>query len=162
MKLRFPIALSLSLALAGCAMAPKPLQGQFSSLTPEQAVQRQAAGERVRWGGRVVHVETQAERSCFEIVGFTLDIAGRPLPRDHSDGRFLACRAGFYDPEVFAAGREVTITGAIEGFETRKVGDYDYRYPRVAAETVYLWPERKDVDIIYRPRPTPWYPWWVW
>ena len=72
---------------------------------------------------------------------------------DRSLGRFIACRAGFYDPEVFMAGREITVSGRVEGFETRKVGNYDYRYPRVAAEVVYLWPERRDVDVIV----DPWY-----
>ena len=155
-QILFPIVLAL--ALAGCASTPQPLQGQFSTLMPDEAAERQAAGEHVRWGGRVVRVEPQAARSCFEIVGFPLDAAGRPLRPDHSEGRFLACRAGFYDPEVFKSGREVTITGVVEGFETRKVGDYDYHYARVAAEAIYLWPERKDVDVVVQPVPY----WWYW
>ena len=49
---------------------------------------------------------------------------------------------------VFSAGREITVTGSITGFETRKVGDYDYRYPIVAADVVYLWPVRQDTRVI--------------
>jgi outer membrane lipoprotein len=70
------------------------------------------------------------------------------LSRDRSEGRFIACRAGFYDPAVFTAGREVTIAGTVTGFEARRIGDYDYRYPRVAADVIYLWPERRDRDVI--------------
>ncbi|KFN41248.1 Slp family lipoprotein [Arenimonas oryziterrae] len=150
------LILALPLLLIGCVTAPKPLQGQFSTLLPDEAVTRQAAGERVRWGGRVVKVEPQAARSCFEVVGAPLDAAGQPRKVDRSEGRFIACRTGFYDPEVFQAGREITIAGTIEGFETRKVGDFDYRYARVAAEVVYLWPERKDVDVIVHPVPIYW------
>lgn len=132
--------------LAACVTAPRPLQGQFSTLRPEEIANRQAQGETVRWGGRIVSVLPQANRSCFEIVAAPLGDNGRPRRVDHSDGRFIACRAGFYEPEVFAAGREVTVTGHVEGMEVRKVGDYDYRYPRVSADVVYLWPEYQPID----------------
>jgi len=156
-----PAAALLPLLLAGCVSAPQPLQGQFAVLSPKQAVEQQAAGEHVRWGGRVVQVDPQAARSCFKIIAFALDGAGRPLKRDQSEGRFIACREGFFDPEVFQAGREVTVAGTIEGFETRKVGEYDYRYARVSADVVYLWPERKDPpEIIMHPQPFFWH--WYW
>ena len=155
---RVPLLMSLlaSLAAAGCATTPKPLQGAFAPVQPGEVVRSGATGDLVRWGGRVVKVEPLADRSCFEIVGVRLGGDGRPLARDQSDGRFIACRAGFYDPEVFQAGREVTIIGRTAGFENRKVGDYDYRYPRVDADVVYLWPERKDVDVIVERHPF----WW--
>lgn len=139
-------ALALGLTLTACATAPKPLQGQYSSLLPDQAATRQTTGETVRWGGRIVSVEPRAQSSCFEVVAAPLNSAGRPQRVDQSEGRFIACRAGFYEPQVFQAGREITISGRIDGFETRKVGDYDYRYPRVAADVVYLWPERRNYD----------------
>lgn len=139
---------ALALSLAACVSAPKPLQGQFSALTPEQAAKRQASGELVRWGGHIVAVEPRSDSSCFEVVAAPLTGTGRPQQVDQSLGRFIACRSGFYEPEVFQAGRELTISGRIEGFETRKVGQYDYSYPRVAADVVYLWPERRDVDMI--------------
>jgi outer membrane lipoprotein len=148
MKTVHAAAFLTSLALAGCVSPPKPLQGQFSALTPEQAVQREGAGEIVRWGGRIVLVEPGSQSSCFEVVAAPLGSTGRPQVVDRSLGRFIACRAGFYDPEVFMEGREVTISGRVEAFETRKVGNYDYRYPRVAAEVIYLWPERRDVDVM--------------
>jgi len=156
------IAVALALALAGCASAPKPLQGEFSSLLPDDAAKRESTGELVRWGGTIVQVEPQSQRSCFEVVAKPLSSSGRPQDVDRSEGRFIACRGGFYEPEVFKAGREITISGRIEGFETRKVGEFDYRYPRVAAEVVYLWPERREVDVIlHRPLMYDWYyPWY--
>jgi outer membrane lipoprotein len=139
--------------LAGCATAPRPLQGAYAPLSPAEAATRGTAGDRVRWGGQVVSVHNEASQSCFEIVGKPLSFDGRPLMRDTSAGRFIACRAGFYDPAVFTAGREVTIVGSVAGFESRRIGDYDYRYPRVAADVVYLWPERHDRDRIIIERP---------
>ena len=145
-------ALAVSLTLAACASAPAPLQGQYSAIAPSEAATRGTTGERVRWGGQVVGVHNAASESCFEIVGKPLAVDGRPLVRDASAGRFIACRAGFYDPAVFTAGREVTIAGTVTSFETRRIDQYDYRYPRVAADVVYLWPERRDRNyVIERP-----------
>ena len=144
------------LLLAGCVSVPKALQGDYTAVAPVDAARAGTTGERVRWGGRIVAVEPLADRSCFEVVSVRLAPDGRPLPRDRSAGRFLACRAGFYEPEIFKAGREVTFTGRIDGFEDRKVGDYDYRYPRLAADVVYLWPERRDVAVIVERAPF----WW--
>jgi outer membrane lipoprotein len=141
----------LALVLPACASAPQPLQGQYQPLDPEQAVARESVGDAVRWGGRIVEVRTEKLRSCFELVGAPLDSGGRPRRVDRSTGRFIACRSGFYEPQVFAAGRELTISGHIDGYETRKVGDYDYRYPRVAADVVYLWPERRERDFDHYP-----------
>lgn len=149
--MRIAITLACAAMLAACATSPKPLQGQFAAVQPEQAVASGSAGELVRWGGRIVEVRTEKLNSCFEIVGAPLDSSGRPRKVDSSTGRFIACRTGFYEPQVFAPGRELTISGHIESFETRKVGEYDYRYPRVAADVVFLWPERRTMDLQYRP-----------
>ena len=82
------------------------------------------------------------------LYGQRLDGNGRPRQDDRSEGRFLACRGGFYDPEVFKPGREVTVTGRVDGHEQRNIGEFGYRYPRVQADVIYLWPERRDVDVI--------------
>jgi outer membrane lipoprotein len=152
---RIPALLVIGL-LAGCVSAPKALQGEYAPILPGDAVRAGDTCALVRWGGRLVQAEPQSAQTCFEVVGVRLGADGRPLSRDHSSGRFLACRAGFYDPEIFGAGREVTITGRIEGFEQRKVGDYDYTYARVAADVIFLWPERRQVDVIVERSPFYW------
>ena len=144
------------LLLAGCMTVPAPLQGTYVDILPAAAAARGAPGDHVRWGGQLVAVHNEAAQSCFEIVGKALAVDGRPVSRDRSEGRFIACRAGFYDPAVFTAGRELTLAGTVTGFETRRIGDYDYRYPRVAADVIYLWPERRDVDVVIE---RPWYVW---
>lgn len=163
-----PFAAAAAVALGGCATVPKPLQGDFASGSPAASAPE---GARVRWGGMILSVEPKPGLTCFQILARELGESGRPrLTRDHAEGRFLACRNGFYDPAIFERGREVTITGNVSGSETRKVGDYDYQLSRVAADTVYLWPERPDYDAsfgvgygygFYRPF---WYgdPFWGW
>ena len=151
-----PLAIA-ALALAGCATVPAPLQGQYSNVSPRDAIASAQRGVPVRWGGRIVSTDPLADRTCFEIVSTGLDATGRPrLAADATGGRFIACRAGFYDPAVFTAGREVTIAGTLTGFENRRIGDYDYRYPRVAADVIYLWPERREREVFVER------PWFVW
>ena len=152
----------LALALlAGCASQPKPLQGEFAQITPRDAVSTDRTGAMVRWGGRVVQVEPQANRTCFEMMSTRLNVYGRPYwATDDIGGRFIACREGFYDPALFEPNREVTFTGRIDGYENRNIGGYDYRFPHMEAEVVYLWPIRERVDVITRPAPWPWWGWW--
>lgn len=149
---RLPV-LPLLLLLTGCVSMPGALQGEFAPIQPAEAARSGVVGEPVRWGGRVVQVQPMERHTCFEIVGVRLDAFARPLPRDRSSGRFLACRGGFYDPEVFLPGREVTISGRVDGYEMRKIGDYDYRYPRLAADVIFLWPERPSIGAIAEPYP---------
>jgi outer membrane lipoprotein len=151
------LAAALALTLGACATVPAPLQGQFPPTTPRDATAGTLAGP-VRWGGEIINVEPRADQTCFEILARALDSAARPVSRDPSDGRFIACRNGFYDPEEFKKGRDITIVGQLNGTEKGKVGDFDYTYPRVAADTIYLWPERP--LYVTQPYYDPWGPWW--
>lgn len=162
MYFRIPLLALAALALGGCVTVPGPLQGQFTPLTPRAAVATEQTGAVVRWGGRIVSTTPLANQTCFVIVSSPLNRAGRPLwARDDTGGRFIACRTGFYDPAVFEPDREVTVTGRIDGYETRPIGEYAYRFPHVAADVVYLWPIRREVDVISRPMPYPYpWPWW--
>ena len=150
-----------TLLLAACASQPKPLQGAFVEITPHAAMETDQTGAMVRWGGRIVQVEPRANATCFEMISTRLTATGRPYwSSDDTNGRFIACRAGFYDPAVFAEGREVTFIGRVDGVETTRIGEYDYRFPQVAADVVYLWPKRDTVNIVTRPEPWPWWGWW--
>jgi outer membrane lipoprotein len=150
-------AAAIALTLGACASVPTPLQGQFPPTTPHDAMAGTIAGP-VRWGGEILNVEPHADQTCFEILARELDSIARPVGRDPSAGRFIACRNGFYDPEEFKKGRDITIVGQLNGTEKGKVGDFDYTYPRVAAEMIYLWPERP--LYVNTPYYDPWGPWW--
>ena len=161
--IRTLLPLFAALALAACATQPLPLRGQYTPITPHDAAARDFTGAVVRWGGRIVAVEPQANRTCFEMLSTQLDASGRPRwASDEVGGRFIACRTGFYDPALFEQNREVTFAGRIDGYETRKIGGYDYRFPRLAADVVYLWPVRDHVDVIERPVPYWWGGWGWW
>ncbi len=129
-------------SLAACATAPAPLKGEFSALLPSAAIVGNHSGERVRWGGEIIKVTPGQDETCFEVLSRDLDSSARPRKRDNSEGRFIACRTGFYDPEVFTRGRELTVVGTVSGTEVGRVGQFDYTYPKVATEALYLWPPR--------------------
>ncbi len=153
-----------------CVTPPAVLSGgAFSETTVEEAQSRDLTGQRVRWGGSIVATEPGKDETCFEVVSRPLDREARPRRTDDSDGRFLACAAGFFDPAVYAEGREISVVGTLQATTLRKIGEYEYRYPRVIAENVYLWPKREPVPPYYYYGPwagPPWYsvwgPWPYW
>lgn len=158
---KFLLPALAALLLPACATMPQPLQAEVTPITPAQARETGQPGATVRWGGRIVKTEPLRDRTCFEVISSTLDADGRPADMtEDGTGRFIACKAGFYDPAIFTRNREVTFVGRIEGFEHRTIGEYDYRQPRIAADVIYLWPEARTVDARY-PAPRPW-PWWGW
>lgn len=160
-----PVCLVLLFAvLTGCVSVPKPLTGEYPATQPRDSAAAGRIGERVRWGGIIIAVEPLAERTCIQILSRELGKDARPRQRDPSEGRFLACRNGFYDPEVFADGRDVTVTGTVAAMTTRTVGEYSYTMPEVAAEVIYLWPPRREPGYYHAyPAWSFWYgPAWFW
>ena len=142
------IAIAAALALlGGCASIPQPLAGNYANVPTSSAQQGGAGGTRVRWGGEIIKTEPGPQQTCFYLLSRPLDSQARPETGSSGEdqGRFVACRNGFYDPEVFVRGRELTVTGTLHGTLSQKVGDYDYAYPRVEADVVYLWPKHVPV-----------------
>jgi outer membrane lipoprotein len=129
--------------LAACLKPPSNLAGRFDEVTVHDAQTAAHDGAAVRWGGTLVSMQPAQGRTCFEIAGFPLDGQARPRHVDESAGRFIACNPQFYEPSVYTQGRDVTVVGALNGTISGKVGQYDYRFPRVDAATIYLWPERQ-------------------
>lgn len=153
---RAAIALLLGTMMTGCASVPQALQGQFSALDPATATAADQ-GAHVRWGGRLLEVRPERERTCFEILSLPLaEATARPNDDATPGRRFLACREGFADPAAYPEQRLVTVTGELAGFATRTIGQYEYRYPRLQARAIHLWPQPRqradeDYDLM---------PWW--
>jgi outer membrane lipoprotein len=148
-------------ALAACARPPRNLAGDFPRTTVADAQQASYAGARVRWGGTIASTNPGRDETCIEVVSRPLDRRAHPRDTDVTYGRFRACAPGFYDPQVYGPDREVTVVGTIEGTQPGKVGEYDYPFPRVAIEEIYLWPKPPPYERVYYPDPL-WYPWWGW
>lgn len=149
-----------ALVLGGCATVPKPLVGTYAPVTLEAARSNSAGNTAVRWGGEIIQTEPREQETCFFVLAQPLDSQARPERSASSPGRFVACKQGFYDPEVFVKGRELTVTGTLDGTVQHKIGQFDYTYPKVAANTVYLWPKRP--LYVATPYYNSWGPWGPW
>lgn len=144
--------------LAACATVPEPLAGDFTAVAPDQSGDRHI-GSQVRWGGRIIDTRPGQQETCIEILAADLDDRARPRLDDADRGRFLACREGFKDPAIFDSGRAITVVGTLENFIEGRIGEFRYVYPRVAAETFYLWADKP--DVVYYRDPWSYYdPWW--
>ena len=98
------------------------------------------AGRKLLWGGSIEQLENHAQETWIEIVERPLDSSGRPRQSDYSGGRFIAKVAGFLDPVIYTRGRDISVTGSVDGDSSRKIGEFDYRYIMVKVETEHLWP----------------------
>ena len=147
----------LAATLGACATVPSALQGNFDKSTPRDALAR-VDGQTVRWGGQIINVEPKVSSTCFAIISRPLDASARPQrEQEASGGRFIACHAGFFDPELYARGRDLTVVGRVSGTEVGKVGEFDYTYPVVEATSLHLWPKRP----LYVNNPYYYDPWYM-
>lgn len=157
LHLTLPGIVALALLASGCATVPEPLGGEFRQVTPEQSGD-QHVDQRVRWGGSIVDTRPGKSETCIEILSHSLDERARPHSDDDNQGRFLACREGFEDPAEFESGRDITVVGTLTGFVEGNIGEFRYVYPRVDADTLFLWNERASSDHYYYSHS--YYPWW--
>lgn len=133
---------ALASMLGACASVPTALQGTFDKSSPREALARHDT-QPVRWGGQIIQVEPKADSTCFTLISRPLDSSARPQREaEVSGGRFIACHPGFFDPELYARGRDLTVVGRVTGSEVGKIGEFDYTYPVVEASALHLWPKR--------------------
>jgi outer membrane lipoprotein len=149
------LILSSGLLFSACTTIPEQLKGEYTQLIPETTTEKDLETP-VRWGGVVLETRPESDFTCFEILAKPLQKSMQPEHSDQANGRFIACKPGFYDPEIFEKGRDVTVTGKIIYIDVRKVGEYDYHFPVVDIEFMSLWPERREARYydyygMYRP-----------
>jgi len=137
------LAILTIFAFSACTTIPEQLKGDYVSLTPKNTTGKNLETA-VRWGGVILETRPESDHTCFEVLSKQLQTSMRPKKSDQDGGRFIACKPGFYDPEVFEKSREVTVTGKVIHMDTRKVGEYDYHFPIVDIEFMILWPKRRD------------------
>jgi len=148
-RLAIGVLLLAGLAVTGgCATSPFPqeitqkarLQPSFGSLRANPDGYK---GTPVIVGGTIIKTTNLSDHTEIEVLQKQLDSGYEPKEIDSAGGRFLARCVGFFDPEIYKAGSEVTVAGEVEGKEERPVGEVSYIYPVISCQNVKLWYERR-------------------
>lgn len=135
-----PLAVAL---LAGCAAGPQfDTVGTDPALTPAAVVPDMEAkrGTAVIWGGVIVATTNLRNGTRLELLGYPLNRSQRPDIAAPAQGRFLVYWPEYLESVDFAAGRQLSVRGRLDGLESGQVGQSRYLYPVVAAERLWLWP----------------------
>ena len=134
------LAVLAVLALSACATRiPAP-----SGPTPAEVRARGITGSDVHWGGQIVTVKNERDRTLIEVLALPLDSDGEPQTDLRPQGRFIVDKSGFLEPREYASGRLVEVHGRLNGFTDGMVGDSPYRYPVVGSERIKLWGRSSD------------------
>lgn len=143
MTIRKTLLVGFIFTMTACVSIPPILQGDYSSLTPAASKQKHPMNIPVRWSGLIINTVNRKDKTCFEIVQTQTNDSLRPvkvIPKDSS--RFFACKDGFMEPHAFNK-RLVTITGNLVAYSKQNIDEYEYEYPVVKTDKIYIW--RKNV-----------------
>ncbi len=143
--MRFLTTVAASLLLS-CSAVSKNLRDEavpglsFDELRQDT---EQFVGETVVLGGYVLETRNLPEMSQIVVLQTPLGHRDRPESREKSQGRFMAVRQGFLDPEIYEEDKPITVAGKVRGKETIKIDEYPYPIVKVEAEEIYLWEKRE-------------------
>ncbi|SUB30540.1 Slp family outer membrane lipoprotein [Yersinia pseudotuberculosis] len=139
-----------ALLLSGCVTIPPAIQG--TTATPLQdlnlirSTPKLFIGQEARFGGTVVNVKNEPNRTRLEIASVPLDSGARPILGEPSQGRVIAYVDGFLEPVDFR-GHLVTVVGPIVGVEAGKIGMTPYNFVVIKATGYKRWHIAQQVII---------------
>jgi len=97
------------------------------------------AGKVILTGGQIISTARREGQSWVEVLQQPLDERQRPQNKDVSYGRFLIRFEGFLDPEIYMAGRKITVLGEVSGKKVQPLNGMEYIYPVFVPRSHYLW-----------------------
>lgn len=135
--------LLISLLLGACSNLPPAIEDapQFD-LSYNQAIQNLNGLKNtpVRWGGVIVEVDNEQNRTLVQVLYYPLNSYGRPLLDEPNPGRFVIESAEFLDPAIYAKDNLITAAGKLNGDIERTIGKKTMRLPLVLSSVIHLWP----------------------
>lgn len=145
------------LALTGCVSIPSSIQGSSPnpavSLTSVQNAPEMYIGQEGRFGGKVISVFNEPNKTRLEIAVMPLSkYDAAPELNTASTGRIYAYVNRFLEPADFK-GRYVTVVGTITGEQTGKIGEIPYKYITLNATGYQRWNLMQSVVL---PPVAPW------
>ena len=117
-------------------------------LSPDQALDKQHIGKRIRWAGAIHHMARSDDGVCLTILYALSGNYGEPRwTLDPTYQTFEACTAGTYDPDLVHDLTNVTIVGKISGATYIGMGGGGSEGPAVAIEKLYRWSDCLAGDV---------------
>ena len=141
---------------SACSTAPEQLKGEYSTLRPMD-VSEQNLETPIRWAGVIFETLPQESHTCIAVLAKPIEKSMRPQMTGQSDGRFIACTRGYYDPDILKVEGGVTLTGRIIHIDKRAHENYDYLVPVVEVDSITLWQKRSHTGWLnpYEPLSVP-------
>lgn len=131
--MRVLLAVLSALIISGCSVLSKGTLKQVDpdiSLDIVEANPDRYVGKKVLWGGIILKTENLEDVTQIEVL--ETELSFDESPRDGaSRGRFIVESKRYLDANVYKENKRITVAGTIKGYETRKIGKMDYRYPVV-------------------------------
>jgi len=132
--------LASGLLLGACASPPIETEVAADARRPDAvAAEPETASGDVLWGGVVIDARNTDTESRLEILAYPLDRRQRPQTGRAPEGRFLILAEGYLEPVDYAAGRLVTVLGALDGVREARVDEARLLYPAVRSSALHLW-----------------------
>lgn len=135
-------ALGFSALLLGCVTVPDVIKGTTATPQQDLNVVKNApdiyTGQEARFGGMVVGVVNEQQRTRLEIVSIPLDAGGRPVLGKPSQGRLVAYVNKFIEPFDLKY-HFVTVVGLITGIETGKIDMTAYDFVVITVTGYKRW-----------------------
>ncbi len=135
--------LALAWLMVGCSVISPRLRNaalpeiHLATLTGE--VER-FKGATVVLGGYILETRNRPNETLITVLQSPLGIGDEPGVRDASQGRFVVRLPGFFEPEVYARDRKVTVAGRVAGVMAVPIEGTDHRLLLIESEELHLWP----------------------
>ena len=135
---------ALLLFFTGCSVISPGIRRDAISGVPLHLILERATamkGETVILGGIVLEARNEQRGSTLLILQTPLSYADEPIEKDRSEGRLIVRVRKYVDPEVYSAGRRVTVAGVILGRVGTEEPGCLSQCLELEERELYLWPE---------------------
>jgi len=104
-------------------------------------------GKTVILGGYILDIRVRDGQNLLKVLQTPLIMRDEPGVRSDSEGRFCLVHRGFLEPEIYQAGRKITVAGTVMGMDTGPHG------PCLTLEVreIYMWYVNPYRDLPYYP-----------
>ena len=138
--------------LAGCATTTGfNTKDVELALTPQQVINKpeSTTGKKALWGGTILDIHNLEKETQIEILAYPLDEDYRPQTDKKPLGRFIILNDGYLEPATFAAGKQLSVLGKVDGVKSGKIGESKYTYALIKAEQLHIWSAKSETQTFF-------------